>query len=101
MKEYEIGNFYAIDLEALWRKFAAKPEEEGEIDLTDSKTLRHTKEEENDYYDLFNRLGTIVCMDGEVCQLLYENEDLFELVEEDTQIRFKMSRKEFETAVMC
>lgn len=110
-KIYGVGNKYGLDLESIWNLFAGRPEEEGEIDLTYGKRLRFTREGNRKYFDLISNItNEIVCMDGEVCEILYEEEPkndgfdgvrLLELVEEDTQIRFVMTRKEFVIAVMC
>lgn len=101
MNKYGVGNKYGLNLESLWEMFSANPDEEGEIDLYERKRLRFSKDGERKYFDLIrNDTDEIVCMDGEVCEILYEDDNLLELVEEDTQIRFKMARKEFEIAVM-
>ena len=102
MTTYGIGNRYGLDLASLWDMLAAFPDEEGEIDLYAHKRLRFTKDNNENYYDLIsNYTNEIVCMDGEVIEILYEDKDLLEIVEENTQIRFIMTRREFEIAVMC
>lgn len=101
MTTYGVGNKYGLDLGSLWEMFAAEPDIEGETYLTNGNYLRYTRENDTDYYDLFKRGGPIVCMDGETCEILHEYEDSFELVEEYTQERFKLSRREFEIACMC
>lgn len=99
MNKYGVGNKYGLDLESLWEMFSGNPDEEGEVDLYERKRLRFSKDGERKYFDLIrNDTDEIVCMDGEVCEILYEDDNLLELVEEDTQIRFKMVRKEFEIA---
>lgn len=102
MNKYGVGNKYGLDLESLWEMFSGNPDEESEIDLYEGKRLRFSKDGEQKYFDLIrNDTDELVCMDGEICEILYEDDNLLELVEEDTQIRFKMTRKEFEIAVMC
>lgn len=102
MNKYGVGNKYGLDLESLWEMFVGSPNEEGEIDLHEEKRLRFSRDSKQTYYDLISNItNEIVCMDGEVCKILYEDDNILELVEEDTQIKFKMTRKEFEIAVMC
>ena len=102
MNKYGVGNKYGLNLESLWEMYSENPNKEGEIDLYERKRIRFSKDGERKYFDLIrNDTDEIVCMDGEVCEILYEDDNLLELVEEDTQIRFKMVRKEFEKAVMC
>lgn len=95
-KHFEVGEKYGIDLEILWKLYAANPENPGEIGLTFNKRLRFTKDGNNKYYDLISNItDEILCMDGEVCEVLYSDKDIVELVEEDTQIRFNMTKYEF------
>ena len=101
MKEYGVGNKYGLDLEALWSMMTNEPNVEGEIELSYGNTLTFEKSNGTCYYDLHDRKWEPVCMDGELCEILKENADYVELVEEDTQIRFKLSRREFEIAAMC
>lgn len=103
--DYGMGNKYGLDLESLWDMLKAHENipvnDVEEINLSNGNWLRHTMEDGHDFYDLFNREDVIVCMDGELCEILEENNEFFELIEEDTQVRFKLSRREFEIAVMC
>lgn len=99
--EYEVGNKYGLDLDSLWGMMANRPDIPNEIELSYGNTLEYSKEDKREYFDLRNSRGELICCDGELCEILEENADYFELVEEDTQIRFRLSKREFEIAVMC
>lgn len=99
--KYGVGNKYGLDLAGLWEMMANKPDIPNEITLSNGNTLEYSKEDKREYFDLRNSKGEMVCCDGELCEVLEENADYVELVEEDTQIRFRLNRREFEIAVMC
>lgn len=74
-------------------------EQEKELRITEIEAI--LENEDKEWFDLKTDNGT-PCMDGEVCELLEETENYVVLQEEDEQIPFKLSRKEFEiAATLC
>lgn len=99
--EYGINNKYRLSLKILWDNLdTGKVSDVEEVRLDNGNYLRHTWVNNEDYYDLIDKYGCVVCMDGELCEVLEETKDFLEIVNENIHIRFKLSRKEFEIAAM-
>jgi len=95
--EYGIGNKYSLDLEILWKMLTEPPYNENEIILDEHKILYFDKTEKKynliDYYT-----EEKVCTDGEICEIIQENNAFLEVIGIDTQVLFKISRRNFEIA---
>lgn len=99
--EYGINNKYRLSLKILWDNLdTGKVSDVEEVRLDNGNYLRHTWVNNEDYYDLIDKYGCVVCMDGELCEVLEETKDFLAMVNENIHIRFKLSRKEFEIAVI-
>ena len=82
-----------ISIQALYEKFGSK--------LTYT-IINKTREGKNQYFDLYNlHDDMIACCNGECVQIIEENENVIVLlnIEGENDIKFELSREEFETAV--
>lgn len=61
--------------------------------------IEHTPDGDNDYYDLHSG-SYLVCMDGEQCQIILQNEDIVELSNTDGEAEktFRLTAQEFAVA---
>ena len=57
--------------------------------------------EEDNYYDLITNDGDLACMDGEICHVMYNNEDDVILINEEGEenFTFRLTKEEFGIAV--
>lgn len=57
-------------------------------------------EVDNEYYDLLTRNRELACMDGEVCEVINENENYYKLINKNGEqdVEFCLTKKEFEIA---
>ena len=88
---------YTINTAALFDVLAGFNKEEEYVPLKYGGYIQKETDGDKEYYDLKTGNGT-PCMDGETCEVLEETENYVVLQEEDEQIPFKLSRKEFEIA---
>ena len=82
-----------ISIQALYEKFGNK--------LTYT-IIDKTGEGEHQYFDIYNLYDDMIaCCDGECVQIIEENENVITFLntDADKDIKFELSRKEFETAV--
>ena len=82
-----------ISIQALYEKFGNK--------LTYT-TIDKTGEGEHQYFDIYNLYDDMIaCCDGECVQIIEENENVITFLNTDAEkdIKFELSREEFETAV--
>lgn len=84
-----------ISLKMLYDKFNI----DGFCELNCGYEIEHSSEEETntDYYDLIDNYGHIVCMDGENCQVIYEEDkDRYKLINRDGEVdtEFYMTKEE-------
>lgn len=61
--------------------------------------IEHSSEDGGDYYDLVDSSGTILCMDGEECDVISTNEGSIELCNINSATHFQLSKNEFDFAV--
>lgn len=84
-----------ISVQALYEKYGEQ--------LTNVKIDYISKGEENpdcDYYDLYDRYGQLVCMDGEVCEVVSHENGVWTLINSDGEydIEFELTDEEMEIA---
>ncbi len=85
-----------VSLKSLWESLVGT-DEEREFNLPGQNHLRHSKEDDEDYYDLITADG-IVCMDGEKCNVLGDDGRYIELLQVDGNSTFKLTKPEFKMA---
>lgn len=63
--------------------------------------IRFSSEEGVEYYDLFDTMGELVCMDGESCNVLATSSDsvLLQNFNGEEQKKFFLSKAEYDIAV--
>lgn len=88
---------YVINTATLFNVLAGFDNEEEYVPLEHEGYIQKETDDNKEWYDLKTDNGT-PCMDGEICELLEEADNYVVLQEEDEQIPFKLSRKEFEVA---
>lgn len=87
---------YVINTATLFNVLTGFDNEEY-VSLEHEGYIQKETDGDKEWYDLKTDNGT-PCMDGEICELLEETDNYVVLQEEDEQIPFKLSRKEFEVA---
>ena len=95
----EKGLEYTICLQSLFDVLTGYDPEEDYAPLEVEGYIQKETDGDRVYYDLKTDKGT-PCMDGETCQIMDITPDYVVLMEEDTRIPFKLSRKEFELAAV-
>ena len=95
----EKGLEYTICLQSLFDALTGYDSEEDYVPLEVEGYIQKETDGDRVYYDLKTDNGT-PCMDGETCQVMDITPDYVILMEEDTRIPFKLSRKEFELAAV-
>lgn len=93
----EKGLEYTICLQPLFDALTGYDPEEDYVPLEIEGYIQKETDGDRVHYDLKTDDGT-PCMDGETCQVMDITPDYVVLMEEDTRIPFKLSRKEFELA---
>ena len=95
----EKGLEYTICLQSLFDALTGYDPEEDYVPLEVEGYIQKETDEDKVYYALKTDNGT-PCMDGETCQVMDITPDYVVLMEEDTRIPFKLSRKEFDLAAI-
>ena len=95
----EKGLEYIICLQSLFDALTGCDPEEDYVPLEVEGYIQKETEGDKVYYNLKTDDGT-PCMDREICQVMDITPDYVVLMEEDTRIPFKLSRKEFDLAVI-
>lgn len=95
----EKGLEYIICLQSLFDALTGYDPEEDYVALEVEGCIQKETEGDKAYYNLKTDDGT-PCMDREICQVMDITPDYVVLMEEDTRIPFKLSRKEFDLAVI-
>lgn len=85
-----------LSLKTLFHYLTENNTEEGCVS-TEYGYIQKETDEDKEWYDFKTNKG-IPCMDGEVCEVLEENETYIELQEEYEKIPFKLSKKEYKIA---
>ena len=98
-KSKEKGLEYTICLQSIFDALTEYDPEEDYVPLEVEGYIQKETDGDRVYYDLKTDNGT-PCMDGETCQVMDITPDYVVLMEEDTRIPFKLSRKEFELAAV-
>ena len=98
-KSKEKGLEYTICLQSIFDALTEYDPEEDYVPLEVEGYIQKETDGDRVYYDLKTDNGT-PCMDGETCQVMDITPDYVVLMEEDTRIPFKLSRKEFDLAVI-
>ena len=64
-------------------------------------TIKHTKQDDNEYFDLIDFYGTLVCMDGEEVFILDKNQSIMFLLNQngENDCIFALTTKEFNVAI--
>lgn len=95
-----------VSLKQLYEHYARDGKEFSHVGdnnvLTDFGRIRHTGEDGNDYYDLFNEEGVLACCDGETVTLKESKDGKNYLINEEDEYptRFILSDEEFGIATM-
>lgn len=95
-----------VSLKQLYEHYARDGKEFSHVGdnnvLTDFGRIRHTGEDGNDYYDLFNEEGILACCDGETVTLKESKDGKNYLINEQDEYptRFILSDEEFGIATM-
>ena len=95
-----------VSLKQLYEHYARDGKEFSHVGdnnvLTDFGRIRHTDEDGNDYYDLFNEEGVLACCDGETVTLKESKDGKNYLINEQDEYptRFILSDEEFGIATM-
>jgi len=95
-----------VSLKQLYEHYARDGKEFSHVGdnnvLTDFGRIRHTGEDGNDYYDLFNEEGVLACCDGETVTLKESKDGKNYLINEQDEYptRFILSDEEFGIATM-
>lgn len=95
----EKGLEYTICLQSLFDALTGYDPEEDYVPLEVEGYIQKETEGDKVYYNLKTDDGT-PCMDRKTCQVMDITPDYVVLMEEDTRIPFKLSRKEFDLAVI-
>lgn len=88
---------YIINTATLFNVLTGFDNEEEYVPLEHEGYIQKETDGDKEWFDLKTDNGT-PCMDGETCELIEETENYVVLQEEDEQIPFKLSKKEFEIA---
>lgn len=92
---------YTVSTATLFNALTGFYNEEEYVPLEYGGYIQKETDGDKEWFDLKTDNGT-PCMDGETCKLIEETENYVVLQEEDEQIPFKLSRKEFEiAATLC
>ena len=92
---------YTVSTATLFNTLTGFVNEEKYVPLEYGGYIQKETDGDKEWFDLKTDNGT-PCMDGETCELIEETENYVVLQEEDEQIPFKLSRKEFEiAATLC
>lgn len=92
---------YTISIATLFDTLTSYDYEEEYATLEYGGYIQKEVDGDKEWFDLKTDNGT-PCMDGETCELIEETENYVVLQEEDEQIPFKLSRKEFKiAATLC
>ena len=63
-------------------------------------SIEHTYEDGEEYYDLYDENGFLVCVDGQKCEVISINREEITLKNDNDKL-FLLSREEFENAAVC
>lgn len=85
-------NTTCISIETLFNKYGSNLPSDNYIDVTIDEDTR--------YFDLRDKHGNLVCMDGEECQAWYDGSQMYKLVNKEGEIdtEFFLTMEEYNLA---
>ena len=95
-----MGNTVCVSVAALFYKYGRNLPSGNTVKVSFSQLGKYCPDKMKRYFDLYDKHGGIVCMDGEECQVWYSGSGYYEFFNQNGYMpaTFRLTTEEYEVA---